>query len=137
MRSALFAAALAAALPVAGACGAQTISGAELAAQIERGAAPVVVDVRSEREFRAGHVPGAVHLPFQSALARAGEIPGARSAPVVLYCEHGPRAVIARAELRSQGFENVLLLEGHMAAWREAGRPLETPPALPGSEAGG
>ena len=127
-----------ASLLLAPGCGAQTISGAELAAEIQSGRAPVIVDVRSDREWQAGHVPGALHLPFQSALSRADEIPGPKTAPVVVYCEHGPRAVVAKAELRSRGFENVVLLEGHMAGWREAGLPIETPPAPApaGAEAG-
>jgi len=110
---------------------AQTISGEELAARIARGDAPVVVDVRSEAEFRAGHVPGALHLPYQDAAARASEIPGPRSAPVVVYCERGPRAEKAQGALRAAGFADVRLLEGHMAGWRDAGRPLATPAAAP------
>lgn len=78
----------------------------------------VVIDVRSASEFRRGHVPGAVHLPFWAAAFRP--LP-ASSAPVVVYCGHGPRAWIARALLRWRGTANVCLLEGHMAGWRRAG----------------
>lgn len=112
----------------AGRSSADRITGPELAARIAAGTAPVIVDVRSEREFKAGHVPGALHLPFWAALSRAGEIPGPRDAPVVVYCEHGPRATLARASLRSRGFTSILLLEGHMHGWREAGLPIESAP---------
>jgi hydroxyacylglutathione hydrolase len=135
MRTPILAAA--ASLLLAAGCSAQTISRSELAAKLESGAAPVVVDVRSAREFDAGRIPGAIHLPYQSALARADEIPAPKSASIVLYCEHGPRASIARAELRSRGFENVLLLEGHMSGWREAGLPIEAPAAASGAESRG
>ena len=82
----------------------------------------VVVDVRSAFEFRRGHVPGAVHLPFWAAAFRSLRTPGP-STPVVVYCGHGPRAWIARTLLRWRGAAHVCLLDGHMAGWRRAGRP--------------
>lgn len=97
----------------------------DLAARIDRRAAPVVVDVRSAAEFRSGHVPGAVHLPFWSALLRADSLRADRRDPVVVYCGHGPRAEMAAAALRLRGFTDVRLLRGHWAAWRAAGRPVE------------
>lgn len=102
-----------------------SIAPAELAREIEAGSAPVIVDVRSNGEYTAGHVPGAIHLPFLEAEARAGEIPGERDAPVVVYCEHGPRARIAAGKLRDAGFSHIVALEGHMSGWREAGLPVE------------
>lgn len=84
----------------------------------------LVIDVRSAFEFRRGHVPGAVHLPFWAALFRVPtSVP---AAPVVLYCGHGPRAWIARTALRLRGVRQVYLLEGHMAGWRRAMRAEET-----------
>jgi rhodanese-related sulfurtransferase len=82
----------------------------------------VVVDVRSGFEYRRGHVPGAVHLPFWVAAFRPLRTAGS-STPVVVYCGHGPRAWIARTLLRWRGVADVSLLDGHMAAWRRAGRP--------------
>ena len=87
--------------------------------------APLVVDVRSRAEFDAGHVPGAVHLPFQSTWSGRETLPPARDTPIVVYCEHGPRAALARLGLESIGYRNVVSLRGHMAAWREAGLPVE------------
>ena len=88
----------------------------------QRAAQPdmVIVDVRSALEYRRGHVPGAVHLPFWAAAFRPLPAPAA-SAPIVVYCGHGPRAWIARTLLRWRGTANVCLLEGHMAGWRRAG----------------
>src|SRR6266536_3587574 len=64
-----------------------------LLAPIGAGTAPVVVDVRTRREYDSGHVPGAIHIPFYSLLARQAEIPGSRDEPVVVYCERGPRSL--------------------------------------------
>ncbi len=87
----------------------------------------VVMDARSAFEFRRGHVPGAVHLPFWAAACRPLQTAGP-STPIVVYCGHGPRARIARALLRWRGAKDVCLLDGHMAAWRRAGRPEQTGP---------
>ncbi|HEX2486110.1 MAG TPA: rhodanese-like domain-containing protein [Myxococcota bacterium] len=106
---------------------AQSISGTELAAKLASGTAPVLLDVRSEAEYRAGHIAGALHVPHDAVATRADEIPAARNAPVVVTCERGPRAVAAKAALEAAGFEQVLLLEGHMAGWRAAELPLEVP----------
>jgi rhodanese-related sulfurtransferase len=108
------------------------IAAADLAARIEAGTAPPVVDVRSGGEYRAGHVPGAIHLGFLSAFGRSGELALPREQPVVVYCEHGPRAGIARFALHRHGFERVVLLDGHMKGWRRAGLPIEVPEAPAG-----
>lgn len=102
-----------------------SIPARELASRLEDGTAPPVLDVRSEGEYRAGHVPGAIHLGFLSTFGHGDELAFDRGEPVVVYCEHGPRAGIARFALRRHGFERVVLLEGHMSGWREAGLPVE------------
>lgn len=92
-----------------------------LLAAIDAGTAPVIVDVRTRREYEAGHVPGALHVPFYTLLVRQDDIPGTRERPVVVYCEHGPRAGVARLALRLTGFTDVRYLAGHMAGWKELG----------------
>jgi hydroxyacylglutathione hydrolase len=101
----------------------------QLYKRIQQGEAPVIVDVRTRFEFEAGHVPGAVHMPFWSVLWRSSQLAASPDEPVVVYCAHGPRAGLARAALRLKGFNEVLYLEGHMSAWSKAGLPQEKPPA--------
>ena len=86
---------------------------------------PIVVDVRSKREFRQAHIPGAIHLPFWLIPFRYNSLKAYRDRVVVVYCEHGPRAVFARQSLQSKKFGTVACLEGHMQAWRRAGYPIE------------
>jgi rhodanese-related sulfurtransferase len=93
----------------------------ELIAAIDTGTAPRVLDVRTPGEFDAGHVPGAINIPFQQVSRRASELSAARERPLVVYCGHGPRAWIAGAALRRAGFGHISYLKGHMAAWRRAG----------------
>lgn len=93
--------------------------------QITAGAAPVVLDVRSKREFDDGHVPGAIHLPFWRAGGASRTLAGVRESPIVVYCGHGPRARIAGAALKGQGFTRVAYLKGHMTRWKAMGLPLQ------------
>jgi hydroxyacylglutathione hydrolase len=103
----------------------QAISPVALRDQIGRGEAPVVLDVRSPGEFAAGHVPGAVNVPFTSILAASDDMRAQKSETVVVYCGHGPRAWLAGEALRWRGYERVIYLQGHMAGWRRAGLPEE------------
>ena len=98
---------------------------AQLLATLTADAAPLVLDVRSRREFRRGHVPRAVHVPFWVIPSRLRGARDSRDVPVVVYCGHGPRAWFARAVLRMNGFRHVALLEGHMSRWKREGLPLE------------
>ena len=111
-------------LPLVLGC-ADHIGRAELLSQIRSGSPPAVVDVRSRGEFETSHVPGAVHIPFYSLLGSEQELPG-EDETVVVYCEHGPRAGIARAQLWFVTDRPIRFLEGHMTAWKEDGLPVET-----------
>jgi rhodanese-related sulfurtransferase len=73
-----------------------------------------------------------VHLPFYSVLSRTDQIPAPRDAeqPVVVYCEHGPRAGLARAQLWFASDRRVLFLDGHMTAWKRDGLPVATAEGL-------
>ena len=97
----------------------------ELYALIQTETPPLIVDVRTLREYRSGHVPGAIHRPFYELLGREPQLPAAADAPMVVYCAHGPRAGIAAWGLRRSGFTQVMYLQGHMAAWREREFPVE------------
>jgi rhodanese-related sulfurtransferase len=97
----------------------------ELLTQINTGQAPIIVDVRSTSEYETGHVPGAIHLPFWTAFT-SGIMDGYdKQKAVVLYCEHGPRAGVAKLALSLSGFENISYLTGHMTSWRSAGLPIK------------
>ena len=104
------------------------ISANALLSRIEAGTAPTIVDVRTRSEFESGHVPGAIHIPFWAALSRASQIPGDPDQPIVIYCEHGPRAYLARSGFWIVGYRDVILLKGHMTGWKNLGLPQEVAP---------
>jgi len=95
-----------------------------LLAAIQQGKAPVVVDVRSKAEYQAGHVPGAIHIPFWSAFTTDKLMQVEKDKLVVLYCAHGPRAGVAKLALSWKGFDDLRYLAGHMTAWDNAGLPV-------------
>src|SRR5262245_12135395 len=99
---------------------------AALAAEIASGSRVTILDVRSRDEFVSGHVPGAIHIPFQSVGRNVSTIPSGPDERLVVYCGHGPRAWLAGSMLRRRGFRHVEYLAGHMTGWVRAGLPIQT-----------
>lgn len=100
-----------------------TIEPAELAARLaSEEPAPLVLDVRTQAEFDEGHIPGALHIPYDELPNRLAEVDTTNG--VAVHCRVGPRARKAEATLVSAGVENILHLEGGYQAWMQAG--LET-----------
>ena len=75
----------------------------------------LLLDVRSEAEFAAGHLPGAVNVPV-SPLATRLDTLGDQRRPGVVYCARGVRSTRAASLLHEAGFSRVLNL-GVMSAW--------------------
>ena len=84
----------------------------------------VVIDVCEPAEFAAGHIGGARSIPLGQ-LEGAKGVPTNKTLPLVLVCASGMRARKAAAVARKLGHERVHVLEGGLAAWREAGLPVE------------
>lgn len=101
------------------------ISPEDLLERIEASQDLLVLDVRTQREFDAGRVPGAVLVPHTEIADRLGEIIAFRDKPVVVYCQVGGRASRAESLLRELGFTKVLHLEGDWRAWSASNRPIE------------
>jgi len=102
-----------------------TIVRSELQKELLEKQAPLIVDVRSAGEYNSGHIPGAIHIPFYAIASGLEELAFPKENPVVLYCEHGPRAGLAGISLYFHDFEKVYSLAGHMQGWRKSGLPVE------------
>jgi rhodanese-related sulfurtransferase len=91
----------------------------EAAQQVAAGA--LLLDVREDDEFLAGHAPDAHHLP----LGRLAEAEGslAKDRPIVAVCRVGGRSQRAAVALRGAGYD-VANLAGGMRAWAAAGQPV-------------
>ncbi len=101
------------------------ITPAELAKRVGTRAAPLILDVRSRREYAAGHVPEAVNIPYNELAGRLGELEVDKSDELVVYCLNGKRAVLAEQVLTQAGYTHVRGLQGQMRAWHSGGYPLE------------
>jgi rhodanese-related sulfurtransferase len=90
-----------------------------------RGEAMVLIDVREDDEWRAGHARGAVHLG-RGILERDVEkqYPD-KNTPLVLYCGGGFRSALAAESLQKMGYANVRSLAGGWRAWNEHKLPTE------------
>ncbi len=87
----------------------------------------VLIDIREDREWDAGHAAGAIHLG-KGVIERdiEAEIPD-KSTTVVLYCGGGYRSALAALELKKMGYTNAISLDGGWRAWNQAGLPVEKP----------
>lgn len=85
----------------------------------------VLVDVREDKEWAAGHAAGAIHLG-KGVIERDVErtVPDS-SKKLVLYCGGGFRSALAGDALQKMGYTNVLSLAGGWRAWNEAGLEVE------------
>lgn len=101
----------------------EAVSRNELLERSRQGLA-IVLDVRPEDEFQAGHLPGAVNIPLAELEVRLSELGEGRE--VVAYCR-GPYCVLsfeAVAALRAKGI-SARRLEDGFPEWRAAGLPVE------------
>jgi rhodanese-related sulfurtransferase len=85
----------------------------------------LLVDVREESEWAAGHAAGAIHLG-KGIIERDIEnrIPE-KSAKIVLYCGGGYRSALVADNLQKMGYTDVISLDGGWKAWAAAGMPVE------------
>lgn len=85
----------------------------------------VLVDVREDKEFVAGHIPNARHIPLSALPNRLKELEAVKSHPIIMNCRSGARSASACGILRKNGFEEVFNLRGGINAWQQAGLPVE------------
>ena len=84
----------------------------------------VVLDIRDQGEYAAGHILNAKSIPAKVFADRKAELEKLKSAPIIVSCDTGQRAGTAAQKLREMGFAEVYVLQGGLNAWREAGLPV-------------
>jgi rhodanese-related sulfurtransferase len=91
----------------------------------ESGAPHVLVDVREDGEWTAGHAAGAMHLG-KGVIERdiEAKVPD-HDATLVLYCGGGFRSALAADNLQKMGYRNAISLDGGWRAWTQSGLPVE------------
>jgi rhodanese-related sulfurtransferase len=93
--------------------------------RLDAGESLVLIDVREESEWGAGHIPGAIHLG-RGILERDIEqlIPD-HAQEIIVYCGGGFRSALAAENLKKMGYERPVSMDGGMSGWRAAGLSAE------------
>jgi rhodanese-related sulfurtransferase len=86
----------------------------------------VLLDVREQDEWNAGHAPSAVLLPMSEIQSRLAEIP--ENQPILVICHSGMRSQRVTDFLLAEGYD-ATNVSGGMVAWQAAGAPVVTSPA--------
>ena len=86
-----------------------------------------LIDVREDREWVQGHIPGSIHLGkgiIERDIERAVED---KEAMVILYCQGGYRSAIAGESINKMGYRNVYSMSGGFGDWQNNNFPIEVP----------
>ncbi|WP_439886578.1 rhodanese-like domain-containing protein [Pseudomonas sp. MBLB4123] len=102
--------------------GGKSLSSRELTALLnsEQG---LVLDVRAQKDFSAGHIVGALHIPYEKLAARIAELEKHKAKTLIVVDAMGQQAGTASRELKKAGF-NAAKLAGGIASWRGDNLPL-------------
>lgn len=87
-------------------------------------AGAVVLDIRADTEFRAGHIAGSLHVPYSQLKDRLGDLEKHRGKPLVVVCNLGNTAGDASRLLKQAGHADVYRLAGGITAWRSENLPV-------------
>ncbi len=86
---------------------------------------PLILDVRTEREFISGHILDAILIPVGVFQNRIGEVGGNKEDPVFIYCRSGNRSTVASRMLINAGFKQVINLRHGLNDWNRQKLPLK------------
>ncbi len=101
------------------------VSVAQAKANIDKGIYKVILDVREPKEFRKGHIPGAINIPRGLLEFKVtAKIPD-KATPILVYCKTGGRGALSGQALMKMGYKNVTNMDGGWMAWEKAGYPVE------------
>jgi sulfur-carrier protein adenylyltransferase/sulfurtransferase len=110
--------------------GTREIEPEEARERLEEPDAPLLLDVRTDRERSTSYIPGSVHLPMAEVESRIAEIEADRSRQILTYCATGRRSLDILPTLAALGYETGASIAGGIVAWQARGYPTESPSAL-------
>ncbi len=102
----------------------------EVRERLEGEHAPLLLDVRSDRERRVASIPGSVHLPMNEVEERLAEVAPDPNRPIVTYCATGSRSLRILPTIAEQGYGDIASMSGGIVAWQALGYPVESATAL-------
>jgi rhodanese-related sulfurtransferase len=105
-----------------------TIGVAELAEQLASDAPPTVIHVGVSDGYEEGHLPGAIWVSPTWLEPRLDDVAPDRACRLVITCRSGRRALLTARKAERAGWQDVVVLEGGVASWDDAGEPVEQGP---------
>lgn len=93
-----------------------------------KGAFPVIVDVREEAHFVLGHINGARRISPDNLEESIRDIVPDLATPIVIYCATGDRCASIADQLQRMGYQDISTLKGGLQGWLEAGGLVECLP---------
>jgi rhodanese-related sulfurtransferase len=85
----------------------------------------LILDVREDKEYAAGHIPKAKHIPLGQLGNRLNELEKFKGKPILVTCRSGHRSGRACGMLKKAGFETVFNQAGGIIAWERANLPVD------------
>jgi rhodanese-related sulfurtransferase len=86
---------------------------------------PVVFDLRTADEFKAGYIKGAVNIPVNEFFTDMTKLPTDKAAAVITVCQSGHRGAMAMMAMRMIGYTNVVSMSKGMNGWVAENLPVE------------
>ncbi|MGD8483405.1 MAG: rhodanese-like domain-containing protein [Thioalkalispiraceae bacterium] len=84
----------------------------------------LVLDIRQDNEYQAGHIINSKHIPLAFLNDRLADLEAYKNKPIITVCRSGHRSAQACSSLKKAGFESVYNLSGGVMAWESANLPL-------------
>lgn len=85
----------------------------------------LLLDVREDSEYQAGHIKDSTHIPMGALASRISELDKYKNKNIILGCRSGSRSGRACSILKKHGFEKVHNLRGGVLAWENDNLPYE------------
>jgi rhodanese-related sulfurtransferase len=83
------------------------------------------LDCREPKEYKMGHIPGAINIPRGLLEFKVGKQVPDKNTKIIMYCKKGGRGCLATCTMCRMGYKNVKNMAGGWLAWEKAGYPIE------------
>jgi rhodanese-related sulfurtransferase len=103
--------------------GGQKVSAQAAVSSINRDEA-IVVDIRDRKDFNEGRITGSINIPLSGLKSRVSELKKHQNKQIIVADKMGQHSAMAVKQLKEEGFNNVVRLNGGIADWRASNLPL-------------
>lgn len=83
-----------------------------------------IIDIRDQKQYQAGHILNAVHVPLASLQERIQKLEKFKGQPIIIVDESGKESGKAASILKKEGFSQINILKGGMTGWVGEGLPV-------------